>query len=173
MSLNPPPLNPEDDREIQEVLNRELSRPCENFQGKPLYPYTPGSKGLFRMVSSKDDPISYQILAFVFIHIRREEQGKLSLEDVMEIDLARHVVPMVWGNLDAFRTHITVTFRNTLSEDDLSEALKITAKELNLEKLSEILSAPPEMPHGARPQKKSGATRRRPRSKKPPKRRKK
>jgi hypothetical protein len=131
-----------------EVLDGEFVRPCEKFQGKLLWPYTPGTRNLYAMAQSDSDSVLYRILAFIFIHVRRGEKE-------MEADIAKNIVPLIWENLNLFRFRV-LEFRSSLSDSDLDNAIAIARKELKLEGLSEVSASPPEI--GPSAQKKSPPT---------------
>lgn len=136
---------------VSAVLDGEHSRPAEVFQGKPLWPYTPGSRLLFLMAQSEGDTDLFRALSFIFIHRRRTESE-------MEKDLAANIVPILWSDLNLFRMRV-LSSRSEMSEDDLRDALRIANKELQLESLSLILATPPEI--GTAQKKSSAATTRR------------
>lgn len=151
MNTDAPDFNPEDAAEVEKILGGEFHRPCERFQGKDLWPFTPGSKDIFAMVTSDMDPVLYRALAFVYIHVQRGAPD-------MERDFALHIIPLAWENLNLFRAKV-YGWRSELSEADLLRVYEIGQKELHLEALSQIVATPPEI--GDTPKKKATATTRR------------
>lgn len=151
MNHEEPEFNPEDQDQVDRALEGEFTRPCAEFQGKLLWPFTPGSKALYNMALSEFDTKLYRALAFVFIHIRRGEKD-------METDLAKHIVPLVWNNMDHFRVK-ALGLCNTLNDGDIDAVISIVKKEFQMEEMTEISATPPD--HGQSTQKKRGATTRR------------
>lgn len=145
--MNEPDFNPEDENSIRAALDREFTRPPAFFQGRPLWPFTPGSKALYHMALSGEDTRLYRVLAFILIHIRGEGND-------MESDLAARVVPLVWNNLDLFRMK-ALALCDTMTDDDVAAAFAIVEKELQLEAATEVTATPPD--YGT-PQKKSAET---------------
>lgn len=125
------------DAQVSEILDGEHSRPLEIFQGKPLWPYTPGSKLLYLMAESEGDTDLFRALTFIYIHRRRTDPD-------MEKDLAANIVPLLWSDINLFRMKV-LSSRAEMSEDDLREAIRIANKELRLESLTLILATPPEI----------------------------
>ena len=133
--MSAPDFNPEDEEQIVKSLEGEFTRPCAIFQNKPLWPFTPGSKALYRMSLCDQDTTLYRVLAFILIHIRRDGKD-------MEADLAKSVVPLIWNNLDLFRMR-ALALANEMQTGDMESAFGIVEKELELEKKSEITATPP------------------------------
>lgn len=152
-----PDFNPEDEDQVNAMLERELLRPCETFQGKPLWPFTPGSKGLYSAVLSDGDTKLYRVLAFVFIHLRRTEAE-------MSADLGKHIIPLVFGDLNVFRTRVLLEFRDSLTDQDILDAIAITNKEFQVEAASEVTGNPPDF-GGSQKKSKQATIRRKPRGK--------
>jgi hypothetical protein len=142
-----PDFNPEDEGSIKRTLDGEFTRPPAFFQGRPLWPFTPGSKGLYHMTLSDEDTRFYRVLAFILIHIRGEGKD-------MESDLAARIVPLVWHNLDLFRMK-ALSLCDTATQADIDDAFEIVERELKLESATEVSATPPD--YGT-PQKKSTAT---------------
>lgn len=142
-----PDFNPEDEKDTDRKLEGEFTRPAEIFQGRPLWPFTKGSKALYNMALSDSDTRLYRVLAFIYIHMRGKDAD-------MERDLAARVVPLVWNDMDLFRVKV-FCLCDTMSEEDFSSAFEIVNKELKLEAATEIFATPPD--YGAT-QKKSGVT---------------
>ena len=151
--MSDPDFNPEDEQEIVRSLEGEFTRPCAIFQNRPLWPFTPGSKALYRMALSENDSTLYRVLAFILIHVRGEIPE-------MESDLAKRIVPFVWNDLNLFRIK-ALDLANSMADDDMKDALAIVEKELDMEKKSEITATPPAS-NG--PQKKSTSETSRPKS---------
>ena len=158
---NEPDFNPEDETSVLRTLDREFTRPPAFFQGKPLWPFTPGSKALYHMALSDEDTRLYRVLAFILIHIRGEvdvldRNGDIAMRHPaisMEADLAARIVPLVWNNLGLFRMK-ALSLCDTATPEDIAAAFEIVEKELKLEAATEISATPPD--YG--PQKKSEAT---------------
>jgi hypothetical protein len=134
--MSEPDFNPEDEEGIKRVLDREFTRPCEIFQGAPLWPFTPGSKALYNMALSDSDTNIYRVLAFILIHIRGKQKD-------METDLAERMVSLVWHNMVLFRAR-ALALCNSMTEDDMEAAFAIVSKEIRLELASEISASPPD-----------------------------
>ena len=144
---NEPDFNPEDEDSIKRTLEGEFTRPPAIFQGRPLWPFTPGSKALYHMTLSDEDTRLYRVLAFIFIHIRGDGKD-------METDLAARIVPIVWHNLGLFRIR-ALSLCDSMGDADMEAAFAIVNKELQLESATEVTATPPD--YGT-PQKKSTAT---------------
>ena len=144
---NEPDFNPEDESSVKAALDREFTRPPAFFQGRPLWPFTPGSKALYHMALSDEDTRLYRVLAFILIHLRGDGKD-------MESDLAARIVPLVWNNLGLFRMK-ALALLDTATPEDIESAFQIVNNELKLEAATEIAATPPD--YGT-PQKKSVAT---------------
>jgi len=159
---NDPDFNPEDEDSIKRTLDKEFTRPPAFFQGRPLWPFTPGSKALYHMALSDEDTRLYRVLAFILIHIRGEQDvldrnGNVAARipaASMEDDLAARIVPLVWHNLGLFRMK-ALGICDTATPEDIEQAFQIVNNELKLEAATEISATPPD--YGT-PQKKSVAT---------------
>jgi hypothetical protein len=116
---NIPTLNPENENDIREALAREHLRPEMTFQGKPLWPYTAGTRLLLMQVRG-DDTGYFLAWTFVFIHLKRTEA-------TCKADLAKHLLKQAWDDLPAFRSEV-LEFAAWASERDpdaQDEALRI------------------------------------------------
>jgi len=159
---NTPDFNPEDEASIKNALTGEFTRPAAVFQGRPLWPFTPGSKALYHMSLSDADTRLYRVLAFILIHIRGEQELRNATGEVvakamatsMESDLAARVVPLVWHDLNLFRVK-ALALCDSMTPEDIEAAFEIVNRELKLEAASEVVATPPD--YGA-PQKKSTPT---------------
>ena len=123
-----PEPNPESETSISRELDKEHIRPADTFQGKPLWPFSKGTKLVYMQVTD-DDTVLFRALAFIWIHLRRTEQ-------TAKADLTRHVIPVAW-NINQFRGEI-MEFRETLSDEDEADAIRIMTECFDRDKKTEI-----------------------------------
>jgi hypothetical protein len=154
--MSAPDFNPEDQTQSPD---NDFIRPAVEFNGTTLWPYTVGSRLLMARVFEDGDPLLYQALVFVFVHLKRTEK-------TAEADIAKHVTPKLWADLNEFRTFITITFRATLTEEEAAAALHIFLEEIEREFRSRVSIGPkPGSRKGPLISKKKATTRVKPRGK--------
>ena len=99
--------------EILEELNASFVAGERIFKGKPLAPYTEGSKLLLLQVRDDGDSSLYFVYSFVFVHILIKENR-------------REAINLCWGK-DRFRERLFDWIAG-FGQGDLAEASKIVSE---------------------------------------------
>lgn len=127
-------------------LEKEFIRPADTFKGVELWPYTRAMQLLFWQVSTPEDTLIYQALAFIYMHRKRTESTQ-------QADVTKHVVPLAW-DINAFRSKVAF-FYDGLTEEDAEEAIRIYQSVVERELQSRVKASPAP---GQQPQKKTETT---------------
>lgn len=111
--------------EFQVTQEKEQVRPPAMFQGKPLAPYSRGTRILYNMVIEENDLVIYRILAFLYIHLHPRAD----------------VIPLVWGDINNFRETI-LEFRDTLTDADETEAQRLVNEIFAADAATRVVAEP-------------------------------
>ena len=111
--------------DFAELQTKEQVRPAATFKGKPLAPYSRGTRILYNMVLSDQDLVIYRILAFLYIHLNPRSD----------------VIPLAWGDVNKFREKI-IEFRETLTDKDEQEAQQIVDDLLKADAETRVIPEP-------------------------------
>lgn len=126
MSL--PELGP--DERVAESLEREHMRPFWKFKGRELWPFTQGSKLMWRHVLKDDITPELKGLSFVFIHLKRTESK-------FKDDARRHL-HFVWNILDFRAELLEWVASEKLTDADTQEAIKIAAENIQADEDTKV-----------------------------------
>lgn len=112
----------------------EMFRADYTFQGKPLWPYTLGTRIIFNQIIEPKDKMLFVWAAFTFLLIRR---GEISASD----DRKKYVLPL-WesGELKS----AVLDWADQLNESDLIEAKNIYDKWMAADQVTSVEPVPRE-----------------------------
>ena len=122
-------LSPEQELDRARAADHELIRPPLEFQGRELWPYTPGSKLLYHQALDEEDVTYLRPLVFVFIHLRRGAQTRQADLLVPREEFGGWSLMRLCWNLE--RLHAAVMeWLDTLPEGAVEEAGRVLSDAL-------------------------------------------